>query len=111
MGETDYIDLEQLLHTSRQQQEHGGWAKYDGSTLPVFGALTSLELPVENFLVAPGLTLAQTYVDVFSPPLMAFAPPPDKNTHHPAPWVPIVGGFSFTSRTELSLTNDGVPPN
>jgi hypothetical protein len=109
MEETSYIDLEQLLHARRQQEEYGGWLKYDGSTLPVFGALTSLELPMESFLVAPGVTLAQTYVDIFSPPMMAFAPPPDENAHHPAPWVSIVGGLPFASRTELSLTSDGLP--
>jgi hypothetical protein len=81
---------------------------YDPNQTPLFACLTGFELPAETFELGRGLLLRRSYVDIFSTTMMAFSPPTTPSAHHPGPWVPVQAGFSFNSRVELSLTEEGV---
>ena len=75
---------------------------WDESSLPLYGCLTGIDLPVERLEVAPGIVLRKVFVDMFGASVLAFSPPPNKKAAHPAPWVAVKGGFSFESRGELA---------
>lgn len=75
------------------------------SKLPLYGALTGIELSGDTFEVTRGIVLRRVYVDVFGAPMMAFGPPSSPNSHHPAPWVAVRGGFGFSCRVEVAITD------
>lgn len=80
---------------------------FDRDQSPLYGCMTGIELPSDSYELSLGLTLRQTYVDMFAAPMMAFAPPASPATHSPGPWVAVQGGFSFESRVELCVMDDG----
>jgi hypothetical protein len=86
----------------------------DKDTLPLYGCLTGIELPVDSFDLATGIKLRRGVFEVFSSPMLAFkeAAP---GSHTPAPWVAVHGGFAFKSRTELAIEDlsalDGFSPS
>lgn len=83
--------------------------------LPIYGSVTGITLPVNNFHVCEGIELRKGVFEIFSAPMLAFAEPSTPNTHTPGPWVAIRGGFSFKSRVELVIQNlnalDGFTPS
>jgi hypothetical protein len=83
-------------------------AKAQTPSLPIYAALTGLRAPPESIEVCRGVVLRPIYVDIFDGPMMAFAPPKEPNSHHPAPWVAVSGGFSFENRVELAISDTAV---
>ncbi len=84
------------------------WQTFDRDQTPLYGCLTGFELPNDTYELSRGLTLRRTYVDMFAASMIAFSPPATPDTHHPGPLVAVRGGFSFNSRAELCLTDEGV---
>ncbi|WP_148219246.1 HEPN domain-containing protein [Azospirillum sp. B510] len=77
---------------------------WDQNSLPLYGCLTGIDLPMDRLTVAPGIVLRKVFVDMFGASMLAFSPPPTKKAAHPAPWVAVKGGFSFESRAELAVS-------
>lgn len=68
----------------------------------LFCGVAGLELPVESFEVAPGITLRQTYSNVIAPFLMAFKRPERPGQHSPGPLKVLQpGGFEVKAELEL----------
>jgi hypothetical protein len=90
------------------------WKSFDSSQLPLFAAVAGVELPVEEYAIAPGLKLARAYIDVFGIPMMSFAAPVNPGAAHPGPWVAVRGSSNFESRAELQLSTElagDIPPH
>jgi hypothetical protein len=85
------------------------------TSIPLYGCVTGLELPEGRIEILQGITLRPVYVDTIGATMMAFAPPPTPQSHHPAPWAAVRGGFTFESRLEIAITDigacDGLPPS
>ena len=99
----------QRLFRSERVPDGGGWLAYDGSELPVYGALTAVEISADHLDVCPGLSFRRTFADIFDAPMLALSPPPTSTAPHPGPWVPVRGGFSFKMRAQLSLSRESLP--
>jgi len=84
-------------------------------TLPLYGCVTGILLPVQRFEILPGISLRRGIFDIFSTPMMAFKEAPE-GSHTPGPWVPVKGAStSFKSRAELIIEDlaavDGLTPS
>jgi hypothetical protein len=75
----------------------------------IFGGLSGARLGVEQFEVASGLVIRQTFAHVMSPYIMAFAPPDSPSKPHPGPWRPVSGGGGFDVRIEVALAEGASP--
>ena len=58
---------------------------------------------MEQFELAEGLTIRQTFAHVMSPYLIAFAKPDAASKPHPGPWRPASGGIGFDVCIEVAL--------
>ena len=95
------------MSPSDVERRVSAWRSFDRDQTPLYGCLTGFELPNDSYELSLGLTLSQTYVDMFASPMMAFAPPAAPGSASPGPWVAVRGGFSFEGRVELCVTDDG----
>jgi hypothetical protein len=68
----------------------------------VYAGISGVTLEPETFDLGEGVVLSQTYAHLMSPCIMAFARPGPQG-HHPAPWKPAKGGFSFDIQIELKV--------
>ncbi|MEX2165916.1 MAG: hypothetical protein WD852_02685 [Methyloceanibacter sp.] len=89
------------------------WNSFDPSQLPLFAAIVGIELPVDEYEIAPGLKIARAYIDMFGIPMMSFGAPAKPGAVHPGPWVAVRGTSNFESRAELQLSTElasDIPP-
>jgi hypothetical protein len=75
----------------------------------IYGGVSGARLGVEQFEVADGLTIRQTFAHVMCPYIMAFAPPDSPSKPHPGPWRPVSGGVGFDVCIEVAL-GEGASP-
>lgn len=68
----------------------------------IYGGISGVELAVEFFNLDEGVEIHKTYAYLFSPNMMAFAPP-DSTGLHPAPWRAAMGGFSHVIGAEIRV--------
>lgn len=75
----------------------------------LYGGISGVELPVDEFDLCEGLVLRRTYAHVMAPYILAFAKPLRKGTHHPAPWKAARGGLGFDVSIEIQLAEGARP--
>ena len=86
----------------------------DQEELPLFGCVTGIQMPLDSYSIATGISFRRGLYRIFSSPMLAFkeAPP---GSHTPGPWVAVHGGFWFNSRAELAIEDlsalDGFSPS
>lgn len=82
-------------------------APFDFQHDALHGGISGLELPPEEFELAPGLSLASTYAHVMAPFVMAFAPPPRQSAPHPGPWASLQGrGLNILAEVRLAAGSE-----
>lgn len=84
---------------------------FDPAHSAVYGGVAGGSLAMEQFDVAEGLTIRQTFAHVMSPYLIAFAKPDDSSKPHPGPWRPASGGNGFDVCIEVALAERASPAN
>lgn len=67
----------------------------------LFFGFHGLQLPETGFELGNGVVVRKTYAHVFSPFMIAFAPPEEPTKHHPGPWSSASGGISYDISAEL----------
>lgn len=78
-------------------------ASFDLAHDPLFGGVAGLELPVDEFEIAAGLSIARTFAHLMAPFVLAFAPPERPKAHHPGPWASLHGrGLNITAEVRLA---------
>jgi hypothetical protein len=84
------------------------------NTLPLYCAVTGIEMTDEFFSLGLGVGLRKGVFEVFSSPMLAFAEA-SPGSHTPGPWVAVQGGFHFKSRVQLEISDlanfDGLLPS
>lgn len=70
--------------------------------------ISGSSLPVERFDLGHGVWIYRTFAHFMSPYMMAFAPARE-GQHHPPPWRPAEGGFSFDITMELRIGEGSKP--
>jgi hypothetical protein len=79
------------------------FSNFDPANVPLYAALSGIELDAPEFEIASGMTLRPVYVDMFGARMMAFRPPLNPKAIHPPPWAAVRGGFGHDCRVELSI--------
>ena len=68
----------------------------------LFGGLSKIEVPENEFELGEGMFIRKTYAHLFAPFMMAFKPP-EKYKHHEGPWKAAKGGISFDILAEIEM--------
>jgi hypothetical protein len=71
----------------------------------IYAGISGVKLGLESFDLGEGVLLRQTYAHLFSPFLVAFAPPGPEG-YHPPPWSAAEGGLGFDVHVQLSVPGD-----
>lgn len=66
-------------------------APFDLASHALFGGVAGLDIPVDEFEIASGLSIAKTYAHLICPFILAFAPPDPPSAPHPGPWASLHG--------------------
>lgn len=77
-----------------------------GQTTDVYAGISGVDLSMETFDLGQGVLLRRTYAHLFSPFIVAFAPPGRKGDPHPGPWSTAEGGLAFDVHIQLSVPAD-----
>ena len=67
----------------------------------LYGGLSGIELPEENFELGEGVVISRTYAHIMAPYLAAFAQPVAGQHHHPTPWKAVSGGLAFDVKAQI----------
>ena len=102
------IDLGRLKALLSGDYRPAPRSPFDVSAAALFGGISGLVLPAEQYEVAPGLTLTQTYAYLIAPFILAFAPPPRPGTPHPGPWSSL-SERGLTILAEVRLAKGVIP--
>lgn len=78
---------------------------FDIDTDRLFGGISGVLSPAEEFSLGYGLTFRRTYAKLTAPYILAFAPPPKPSAPSPGPWA-AVGEKSLTMNVELELAGE-----
>lgn len=71
----------------------------------LYAGLSGVQLRADMYDLGDGILLKKTFAHLFSPFLVAFAPPGPEG-HHPAPWSAAEGGVGFDIHVELCVPLD-----
>lgn len=69
----------------------------------VHAGLAGLDLADDTIELGQGVTLSKAYAHVMAPFVVAFARPAHAGQHHPGPWLPASGDFSFDVQAQLLI--------
>jgi hypothetical protein len=102
------LDLDRLRAAAEGTYIPPPKASFDLARDPLFGGIAGLELPVDEFEIARGLSVAKTYAHLIAPFLLAFARPTRPSAPHPGPWASLHGrGLDITAEVRVA---DGSEP-
>lgn len=80
---------------------------FDMGRDPLFGGISGISVPPNDFPLGYGLTLRSTYAKLTAPYILAFASPPKPSAPSPGPWA-AVGERSLVMLAELELNGKPV---
>lgn len=101
--------LQELLDAAEGRPRPRRNLQFNQEQSAIYGGVSGARLGLEQFEVANGLVIRQTFAHVMSPYIMAFAPPDSPSKPHPGPWRPVSGGAGFDVRIEVALAEGASP--
>lgn len=76
----------------------------------LYGGLSNIELPVDQFDFGHGISLSRTYAHFMAPYLMAFGKA-EPGKAHPPPWKSAGGGIAYDITAEIFIPREFSPPS
>lgn len=78
-------------------------ASFDLTQDALFGGIAGLDLPVDEFEIASGLSLGRSNAHLMAPFVLAFGRPARPSAPHPGPWASLHGrGLDVTAEVRLA---------